>query len=268
MAMDSLSNIYENRTRYAKYFDSSSNDQVSIQTFYKLLIAEMANQDPLEPMSNTEFVSQMASFTSLQVQQDALYYSNANYAQSMVGKTVIVAADTGKGFKVESGKVTKVDFSGGQFEMTVNGQPYSLKNVMEIVDESYGVAAGNDGAYATSLIGKYVTVGLVKDDGAAVVETGTVERVEIKDGEISIIIGGVAYPLYSVAKIENAAPKPAVTAEGGETEVIPEPAEGGETGVIPEPAEDGETGVIPEPAEDGETDIIVTDSEELEDLFG
>ncbi|MDR0197620.1 MAG: flagellar hook capping protein [Oscillospiraceae bacterium] len=264
MAVSSVSNIYENRVKYAEYFDKSGNDMATIDTFYKLLVAEMSNQDPLEPMSNTEFVSQMANFTSLQVQQEALYFNNANYAQSLVGKTVIVAASVGQGIDVQTGTVTRMDFSGGQFNLTVNDKEYPLKNVMEVLDVGYGKAGGSDGAFATSLIGKQVTTGLVKSDGSAVVETGIVERVEIKDGEISVIIDNIAYPLYSVAKIENPAlvvtnPDEEGTDNiGTDTIGTDTPGEPTETEVIPETGgeieddDDGETGVIPED-DDGET---------------
>lgn len=35
-------------------------------TFMQLLLAELKNQDPLEPMNNSEMVSQMAQLNSLQ----------------------------------------------------------------------------------------------------------------------------------------------------------------------------------------------------------
>ncbi|MDE8719194.1 flagellar hook capping FlgD N-terminal domain-containing protein, partial [[Eubacterium] siraeum] len=55
-------------------------------------MAEMSNQDPLEPTSNTEFVSQMAQFTAFQAQQDNLKYSMSNYAAGLVGKTLSMNA--------------------------------------------------------------------------------------------------------------------------------------------------------------------------------
>jgi hypothetical protein len=156
-------------------------------------------------MSNTEFISQMAAFTSLQVQQEALYYNNANYAQSLAGREVIVARSTGLGLDVQQGIVTRVNFSGGEFQLTVNGQDFPLRNVMEVVDHNsfHGKADGSDGAFATSLIGKYVTVGWFDRAGLPVIQSGIVERLEIKDGQISIIIDDLAYPLRAVAKVES-----------------------------------------------------------------
>ncbi|MCL1904093.1 MAG: flagellar hook capping protein [Oscillospiraceae bacterium] len=201
----SIGNILENRIKYADLFTDKRNSDMSIETFYQLLIAEMSNQDPMDPMSNTEFVSQMASFTSLQVQQEALYYNNANYASSLAGKTVIVARSTGgDGLDVQEGVVTNVNLSGGEFLITVNGQEYPLKNIMEVLDYSFdGLSGGTNGAFATSLIGKYVTIGMVSTSGKSVVEEGIVERIEIKDGQISIVIDNMAYPLSSVAKVEQ-----------------------------------------------------------------
>jgi flagellar basal-body rod modification protein FlgD len=199
---NSIGSIHQNRVKYSHLFDEKKRDEITIETFYRLLMAEMSNQDPLEPMSNTEFISQMAAFTSLQVQQEALHYNNSNYAQSMIGKNVIVARSTGAGLDVKSGPVERVNFTGGEFKVTVEGEEFPLKNIMEVLDSTFGLPNGQDGAFATSLIGKYVTIGLVNSVGVPVIAEGIVERVEIKDGNISIIIDDLAYPLHSVAKVE------------------------------------------------------------------
>lgn len=204
----SVGNILENRTRYAHLFEDSRKSDISIETFYQLLIAEMSNQDPLDPMSNTEFISQMASFTSLQVQQEALYYNNSSYAASLAGKTVIVARSTGgEGLDVRTGTVERVNFTGGEFKVTVDGDEYPIKNIMEVLDHTSGVTGSGDGAFATSLIGKYVTVGWIANAGTVNQQTrqeeGFVERIEIDKGQISIIIGDLSYPLSSVIKIES-----------------------------------------------------------------
>lgn len=213
MAIDSVGSIMENRTKFAKYFEDTNDGEMTIDTFYRLLVAEMQNQDPLEPMSNTEFISQMASFTSLQVQQEALYYNNSNYAASMVGKEVIVASSTGAGMEIKSGVVTSVNLTGGEFKITVNGKEYALEHVMEVVDSRIGTAGSNDGAYATSLIGRNVTVAKTGGSGDTQIESGIVQRIEILEGNISVVIDNYAYPLDSVIKVE-----PASTASDNDVE--------------------------------------------------
>jgi flagellar basal-body rod modification protein FlgD len=200
--------VAENYEKYAMYFDSSATkkDELSMDTFYKLLTAEMTNQDPMEPMSNTEFISQMASMTSLKTQQDALYYNNANYAASLVGKTVTAAAMSGTEMKSDTGVVTSMNLSGGSFRVKVNGTDYLLSNIMEVLPAKNPYeASSQDAAYATALIGKQVTVTSKNSSGDSVVETGTVERIEIKDGAVNVVVNGLAFPLSGVVKAENAA---------------------------------------------------------------
>jgi hypothetical protein len=63
---------------------------------------------------------------------------------------------------------------------------------------------GSEGAYAAALIGMRVTVVGRSDTGARVTETGIVQRFEVRDNEISIIIGDLAFPLSSVLRVESA----------------------------------------------------------------
>jgi flagellar basal-body rod modification protein FlgD len=75
---------------------------LGINDFLKLLAVQMQNQDPLNPTSDTEFISQMASFTSLQ-QMSSLNTSMTSYiseqqpvdAQSYLGKQVTLTDTTG-----------------------------------------------------------------------------------------------------------------------------------------------------------------------------
>jgi len=203
MAVDSTKSIAENRQKYAQYFDQKAKEDFSMDNFFALLMAEMSNQDPMEPMSNTEFISQLANFTALKAQQDALYYQNANYAQSLVGKTVTVASVKGSEFYTDNGIVTSMSLSEGQFMVKVNGKDYPLTNIMEVMPSTnpYNLTA-NDGSYATSLIGKQVTVMTTNAEGKQIVETGTVSHIEVKDSQANVVINGMAYLLESVVKVE------------------------------------------------------------------
>ncbi len=76
--------------------------KVSKDTFLNLLVAQLKNQDPLEPTSNTEFLGQLASFQSLEnqtetnktltslvgVQESQLALQGLSQAALLVGKSV------------------------------------------------------------------------------------------------------------------------------------------------------------------------------------
>ena len=45
---------------------STSNNSIGQDAFLQLLVTQLQNQDPTNPESNTEFVSQLATFSSLE----------------------------------------------------------------------------------------------------------------------------------------------------------------------------------------------------------
>jgi flagellar basal-body rod modification protein FlgD len=85
---------------------------VSYDNFLRLLLTQMKNQDPTDPMKSTEYMAQLATFS--QVEQavksneklDALLSSSAlAQADSVIGRTVTSADGTVSG-KVTSVKIT------------------------------------------------------------------------------------------------------------------------------------------------------------------
>lgn len=102
--------------------------------FLQLLVAQMQNQDPTNPQSDTEMASQMAQFTSL-TQSSAMSASLAMIqANSLVGSTVTVSTDsTGD---TTSGVVQAMQLgsstAGGQPQILINGTPYNLSQVLSV----------------------------------------------------------------------------------------------------------------------------------------
>ncbi len=81
-------------------------------TFLQLLVTEMKNQDPTEPMKSTEYMAQLASFSSVEqaiqtnAKLDSLLTASAlSQADAALGRTVTSADGTVSG-KVESLKIT------------------------------------------------------------------------------------------------------------------------------------------------------------------
>jgi flagellar basal-body rod modification protein FlgD len=72
---------------------------VDTETFLKLLVAQMKYQDPLEPQTNTEFVTQLAQMTSLSEMQSVRAALHSTQAYDLIGRTVyaeVVDAKTGE----------------------------------------------------------------------------------------------------------------------------------------------------------------------------
>ena len=264
----------ENYAKYAQYFeDSSSNTTLSIETFFTLLMAEMQNQDPLEPQSNTEFVSQLANFTALQNSSNTLYYNTVSYAASLAGKTVTVAtakAD-GKGLDIQTGVVTAVDISdGNNIEVTVNGKRFLLSNIMNVSQGTVNTSTGTDGAYAVSLIGKKVTL-LAETEGGIVVDEGIVDNIEVENGVYRVVVNGLSYTLDTIVKVAD----PDKMSSGGTTAAPDDTDTDGKvtdgTGTDGKVTDDTDNDDKITDAEEGETGItetsVMEDNEAIKKLF-
>ncbi|MBU5307838.1 flagellar biosynthesis protein FlgD [Clostridioides mangenotii] len=91
--------------------DTRSSGSVDKEMFMKILVAQMANQDPLNPQDPSQYVSQLAEFSSLEQMMNMntnmdilLALSNANLinsalgmATSLIGKEVELANENSEG---------------------------------------------------------------------------------------------------------------------------------------------------------------------------
>lgn len=136
-----------NSTSAASGSDSKS---LSTNDFLELLAAQMSNQDVMNPTQDTEFLSQMAQFTSLQATQNMsdlvssqlqeiqalAQISYEQYGSSLVGKNVVVASTDSDGkYTQDKGVVESASFSSGGCVLKVNGKEYGISSVMQVVTD-------------------------------------------------------------------------------------------------------------------------------------
>jgi flagellar basal-body rod modification protein FlgD len=111
-----------------------ANNELGKDEFLKILITQLTNQDPTEPMQDREFIAQMAQFSTLEQMTNmtgefqklgALLQSGQ--AMSVLGKTVDVVL----GDAIITGRVQEV--SGGEYpQVLVNGAYYDYSNVQRV----------------------------------------------------------------------------------------------------------------------------------------
>lgn len=112
---------------------SSGEKTLGMSDFLNLLVAQLANQDPMNPMENTEFISQLAQFSSLQAMSDMKEAAMTMQATSLIGKNVIAADYDMKGRLVTTeGKVDKVTLFKGEAMIYIGEKAFGFSNIMEI----------------------------------------------------------------------------------------------------------------------------------------
>jgi len=109
---------------------------LSQQDFLKLLVTQMTSQDPMKPTDSQDLLSQMTQFstlnanTALQTQLAQMQTLNEfSQAGSLLGKQVTLQLDD---TTTAQGLVTDVDTSGNVPQIIVNGQHYSLAQVLSV----------------------------------------------------------------------------------------------------------------------------------------
>lgn len=114
-----------------------SNSSLDKEAFLQLLVAQMKYQDPLEPTSNTEYISQLATFSSLEEMQNMRASMETAQATSLVGKTVIMAITNNGETNYVSGRVDQVRKEGSKTYLSIDDAWYNLDDLDTVVDDEY-----------------------------------------------------------------------------------------------------------------------------------
>jgi flagellar basal-body rod modification protein FlgD len=116
---------------------------LDVDQFLQLMIAELTNQDPLNPMDNTQLVEQIGSLrqisstdklaTTLEAVQTGQSMTTAG---SLIGKTITALDDDGGNVSGEVDRVSidvdEEDSSKRYYKVHVGDKTVDLKNVREV----------------------------------------------------------------------------------------------------------------------------------------
>ena len=263
-----LSSAEQAQSNYEKYKDKyvdATNELVNSETFMQLLVAEMTNQDPLEPTSNTEFISQLATFSQMQYARDSSTYAMANYAASLVGKTATASKMDGKNLVTKTGVVESVtkNTSNNSYTVKIDGESFDLSKITAVKDTEKSSSDSTDGllnssnalgdsiARASAMVGMYASVSK-NEDGVTTSDEGFIASIRIKDGVISAVINDKVYALADITEVTYAT-------------VIDDGTQNGEQGVIDNSEEETVLqmgAIIPDKNVEDIADIVDEEEEE------
>ena len=119
----------------------SGSSNVDKEQFMTLLVAQMKYQDPLEPTSNTEYISQYATFSELEQMQNMSRSLELSRASDLVGKLVVISPTDENGLTHDlEGQVDKVYYSNNQAYIEVDGRTFSAGDVSQVMSTDYADA--------------------------------------------------------------------------------------------------------------------------------
>lgn len=127
---NSSSSVTDNLSINKKTETKKNNNELGQAAFLELMITQMNNQNPLSPQDNSEFVAQLAQFSSVEGLErlnktfNSFMSNNALQASSLVGRNVTVES--------EKSTLTKGGIISGSADLA-----YSTKNLkINIYDET------------------------------------------------------------------------------------------------------------------------------------
>ncbi|WP_404450074.1 flagellar hook assembly protein FlgD [Sutcliffiella horikoshii] len=179
---------------------AKQNNVMGKDDFLRLLIAQLQNQDPLNPMEDREFIAQMANFSSLE--------QMANLNKSMEGfidtqsKMNVLSLQQYLGsdltwqhtyfvedepfVEMKSGIVTSISMQGGKARLIMDdGSDITVEQITKVNQSGDVSQAGSTSLLSAShLIGKKVSVTLGEDS----YENVLVNSVFTKDGKVHLTV--------------------------------------------------------------------------------
>ncbi|MBE7710639.1 MAG: hypothetical protein E7Z92_00715 [Cyanobacteria bacterium SIG31] len=143
----------QNQTAFNNLGVTKTTDDNDSNMFLTLMLQQLQNQDPTQPTDNTEWLAQLAQYSSLEQMaqmnsglQNCMDYLSAFYNDSaanseitqtlsLIGKEVTIQDPENEKNKI-TGTVSEASFEDGSGKVKINGEYYSIANIVSVRDKS------------------------------------------------------------------------------------------------------------------------------------
>jgi flagellar basal-body rod modification protein FlgD len=115
--------------------------------FLQILVTQLRNQDPMQPMEDKEFIAQMAQFSSLEQTMNmskeiTSLKQSAGMAAGLIGKEVSWTEDTQNGTVENNGIVNSILWRNGSQYVKVGTAEVAMDDIISVSDPSNDSNAG------------------------------------------------------------------------------------------------------------------------------
>lgn len=132
---------------YNAIFENNKDTSVSFEDFFDLMLQQLSNQDFMDPVDDTQYLSQLAEISSMQAMQEIAQYEKANYSMAYLGKEVTATKyNIGGTATNDRGVVSQVTLKDGEYELTVNGNNYKLSEISTVYNSNSSTDTPDDGS--------------------------------------------------------------------------------------------------------------------------
>lgn len=165
--------------------------------FLQLLVAQMKYQDPLAPTDNTQYVSQLAQFSSLEQMQNLNQTTLNTQAFALVGQEVIMQTTDASGkATLMQGTVDFVSLNNNKAYFSIEGKLYPADNLYSLVGAYYVASQNAPTVKQTALSYDH------KDPKDQYVEI-TLGKDEYQASKVAVFIKGVAVDAEDMEYLPN-----------------------------------------------------------------
>ena len=116
---------------------AAAKNKLGKDDFLKLMIAQMRNQNPMEPQKDTEFIAQLAQFSQLEgidklntTVNSLLSMQGLTQGANLIGKSVVYDKDAAG--NSASGTVDSVKANNGQIQLMIGANTVNLSQIRSV----------------------------------------------------------------------------------------------------------------------------------------
>jgi len=133
-----INNLGNQHTVEGSGFNAGGIEELGGQQFLQLLVAQIQNQDPMNPMEDRDFIAQMAQFSTLTQMQSAVRNQMTMLGAGLLGRRFVLKSSSGE--QIE-GKIVSAAWQDGEMMLTTDAGdelPMGQISSMQVAAETEG----------------------------------------------------------------------------------------------------------------------------------